>query len=267
MTAVEQGGKRTRLRRAERLRRPPPARPGRRASRGSTPAFAQPNYAPGQLGALHIATDEPSLEAEASSSPARRRSSRTPTTNSQASTPASRRSRSRLTKWRSKPHTISFRIPNVPSGLYYASVRRRPTAASATRRSSFGRPSSARRAACSSSCRRTRGRPTTSRTSTGTATATRGTRARRTARSTCRARTSRAACRRASTATTCRSCTGSTGRARSAEFISDSDFDLIANGDELANGLRPRRVRGARGVRDDARVRRRRSASATSAGI
>ena len=52
---------------------------------------------------------------------------------------------------------------------------------------------------------------------------------------------------------------------KSAEFISDSDFDLIAKRRRPRARLRPRRLRGARGVRDDARVRRRHSATATSA--
>ena len=43
---------------------------------------------------------------------------------------------------------------------------------------------------------------------------------------------------------------------KSAEFISDSDFDQIASGDELAQRLRPDRLRGPRGVRDEPRVRR-----------
>ena len=48
------------------------------------------------------------------------------------------------------------------------------------------------------------------------------------------ARTSRVGHRRASTATTSRSCTGCSGPERRAEFISDSDFDTIASGDDLA---------------------------------
>ena len=52
---------------------------------------------------------------------------------------------------------------------------------------------------------------------------------------------------------------------KSAEFISDSDFDPIALGRRPRTRVRPDRLRGARGVRHLARVRRRRSATATSA--
>ena len=105
---------------------------------------------------IHIATDEPSLDLRIfhvrpragrhlRRQPVRRRRHR----------PASRR-RSTGRSGAASRDSISFRIPNVPSGLYYAPVQRRRTAASATRRSSSARRSSARPAACSSSCRRTR---------------------------------------------------------------------------------------------------------------
>ena len=147
------------------------------------------------------------------------------------------------------PHTITFRVPDLPSGLYYVAVHR-------------GRRARRLRAVRRATGRARRDEPRARRPAdehlagvqlpgrrTATATATRGTPGRRTARSTSAARTSRAACRRASTATTCRSCTGCTGPARRAEFISDSDFDPIATGDQLARALRPDRLRRPRGVR------------------
>ena len=43
------------------------------------------------------------------------------------------------------------------------------------------------------------------------------------------------------------------------DFLSDDDLDAVASGDELRARVRPRRVPGPRGVRDAARVRRRRA--------
>ena len=177
-----------------------------------------------------------------------------PTTSSPASTSASRRSRLDWTKWRSRPRTIIFRTPNVPSGLYYAQFAapdgRVGYAPFVVRPRARRDEPRARRAADEHVAglqlpgrRRQRLRRHVVRRS-----AERHGQPRH-------ARTSRAACRRASTATTCRSCTGSTGRA-SPPSSSPTPTSTDRERRRAREALRPRRLRGARGVRDAARVRR-----------
>jgi hypothetical protein len=85
---------------------------------GIDAGFGQPSYAPGQVARIHIATDEPSLELKilhagpeqvityADNQLAGVDIGLPPTTMD-------------WSKWRNTPHAIPFRIPNVPSGLYY----------------------------------------------------------------------------------------------------------------------------------------------------
>jgi hypothetical protein len=85
---------------------------------GIDAGFGQPSYAPGDLAYIHVATDEPSLQYKvlhagpeqvityADNQLAGIDVGLPPTTLD-------------WTQWRSTPHTIPFRIPSVPSGLYY----------------------------------------------------------------------------------------------------------------------------------------------------
>ena len=254
-----------RLRRAERVRRRASARRRSCACRGSTPGSRKPNYLPGDVASIHIATDEPTLDDARLPVGAGDRWSPTPTTSS----PASRSTRSRSTldwrRWRagrtrsrsaSRPPraastTSQFAGPDGRVG--YAPFVVRPAILGQTSRVLVVLPTNTWQAYNFQDVERRRLRRHLVR------------RPAEPQRRPRHAHTSRAARRLASTATTCRSCTGCTGPARRAEFISDSDFDQIATGDATRATLRPDRLRGARGVRDAARVRRRRSASAISA--
>jgi len=88
---------------------------------GIDAGFARPNYAPGQLAALHIATDEPSLELRFFQSGPEKVV--TYADNQLAGVDTGQPPvEITMTKWRSKPRTITVRIPNLPSGLYYAAL-------------------------------------------------------------------------------------------------------------------------------------------------
>ena len=86
---------------------------------GIDAGFGRPNYAPGQVAALHIATDEPSLELKIfHSGPeqivtyADNQMAGVDTGTPPVELP--------MARYRSRPRTINMRIPNLPSGLYYA---------------------------------------------------------------------------------------------------------------------------------------------------
>ncbi|MGZ4289959.1 MAG: N,N-dimethylformamidase beta subunit family domain-containing protein [Gaiellaceae bacterium] len=88
---------------------------------GIDAGFARPNYAPGQVAALNVATDEPSMELKIfHSGPeqvvtyADNQFAGIDTGTPPVEVP--------WTKWRSKPRQITLRIPNLPSGLYYAEL-------------------------------------------------------------------------------------------------------------------------------------------------
>ena len=88
---------------------------------GIDAGFARPNYAPGQVAALHIATDEPSLELKFFQSGPEKVV--TYADNQFAGVDTGQPPiEITMRKWRSKPRTITVRIPNLPSGLYYASL-------------------------------------------------------------------------------------------------------------------------------------------------
>jgi hypothetical protein len=88
---------------------------------GIDAGFARPNYAPGQIAALHIATDEPSLEVRFLQSGPEKVV--TYADNQLAGIDTGQPPvEIAMTRYRSKPRTITIRIPNVPSGLYYAEI-------------------------------------------------------------------------------------------------------------------------------------------------
>jgi hypothetical protein len=88
---------------------------------GIDAGFARPNYAPGQLAALHIATDEPSLELRFFESGPEKVV--TYADNQLAGIDTGQPPvEIAMTKWRSRQRTIIVRIPNLPSGLYYAEL-------------------------------------------------------------------------------------------------------------------------------------------------
>jgi hypothetical protein len=88
---------------------------------GIDAGFARTSYAPGQLASLHIASDEPSLELEIFQSGPEKAATRADnvlqgTEIDQAPVSIS------MTQWQSKPRTVTVRIPDVPSGLYFAQL-------------------------------------------------------------------------------------------------------------------------------------------------
>jgi hypothetical protein len=88
---------------------------------GIDAGFTRPNYAPGQVAQIHIATDEPSLELRVFKSGPEQVV--TYADNQMAGVeidPAPLELD--WARWRSAPHSISFTIPNVPSGLYYVQL-------------------------------------------------------------------------------------------------------------------------------------------------
>ena len=88
---------------------------------GIDAGFARPNYAPGQIAALHIATDEPSLELKFFQSGPEK--AVTYADNQMAGIDTGQPPiEIAMRQYRSKPRTITIRIPNLPSGLYYASL-------------------------------------------------------------------------------------------------------------------------------------------------
>ena len=102
---------------------------------GIDAGFARPNYAPGQVAALHIATDEPSLELKFFQSGPEKVV--TYADNQFAGIDTGQPPiEIAMRQYQSKPRTITVRIPNLPSGLYYASLAgpRRPRGLCAVRR-------------------------------------------------------------------------------------------------------------------------------------
>jgi hypothetical protein len=88
---------------------------------GIDAGFARPNYAPGQIAALHIATDEPSLELKFFQSGPEKVV--TYADNQLAGVDTGQTPiEIAMRQYQSKPRTITIRIPNLQSGLYYASL-------------------------------------------------------------------------------------------------------------------------------------------------
>ena len=206
-------GQPRRLRGRQRVRRPRAAR-RRRPRAGHRRGLRPAELRAGRGGAHPHRHRRTVAHRCASSARAPSRSSPTPTTRWPASTSGRRRRRSTGRCTAASRGSISFRIPNVPSGLYYAQfdARRRPGRLRAVRRPPGGARGDRPRARHPADehlaglqlpgRRRQRLRRHVVR---------RAAEPRRRPR---RARTSRAASRRASTATTCRSCTGCSGPAR-----------------------------------------------------
>jgi hypothetical protein len=88
---------------------------------GIDAGFTKPSYLPGELAHIHVATDEPSLELRvfhsgpeqvvtyADNQFAGVEVDQGPTTLD-------------WTQWRSREHTVDFHVPDVPSGLYYVQL-------------------------------------------------------------------------------------------------------------------------------------------------
>jgi hypothetical protein len=88
---------------------------------GVDAGFTRPSYAPGQLASLRVATDEPSLELRFFHSGPEKVATRADNVFhgvdvGQAPVGIS------MAKWSTGPRSITVRIPDVPSGLYYAEL-------------------------------------------------------------------------------------------------------------------------------------------------
>jgi N,N-dimethylformamidase beta subunit-like protein len=88
---------------------------------GVDAGFGRPNYAPGQIAGLHVATDEPSLELRIFQSGPEKvvTYADNQLAGIDTGTPPVEIT---MTKWRDKPRDITVKIPNLPSGLYYAQL-------------------------------------------------------------------------------------------------------------------------------------------------
>jgi hypothetical protein len=88
---------------------------------GIDAGFTRPSYAPGQLAALRVAADEPSLELRIFQSGPEKVATKADNVLrgvdiGQAPVAIS------MAKWQSRRRTITVRIPDVPSGLYFAEL-------------------------------------------------------------------------------------------------------------------------------------------------
>jgi hypothetical protein len=88
---------------------------------GIDAGFTRPSYAPGELASLRIASDEPSLQLKVFQSGPEKAATRADNVlqgidSGQAPVEIS------MTRWRSRQRTVTVRIPDVPSGLYYAEL-------------------------------------------------------------------------------------------------------------------------------------------------
>jgi hypothetical protein len=88
---------------------------------GIDAGFGRPNYAPGQLAGLHVATDEPSLELRFFQSGPEKvvTYADNQLAGVDTGTPPVTIA---MTRYQSKPRDITVKIPNLPSGLYYAQL-------------------------------------------------------------------------------------------------------------------------------------------------
>ncbi|HZT15560.1 MAG TPA: N,N-dimethylformamidase beta subunit family domain-containing protein [Gaiellaceae bacterium] len=88
---------------------------------GIDAGFSQPSYAPGQIAALHIATDEPALTYRVFQ--AGPETYVTYADNQMGGVPVDESVHTLdWRRWTSRPHTIAFRVPKVASGLYYVEL-------------------------------------------------------------------------------------------------------------------------------------------------
>ena len=88
---------------------------------GIDAGFGRPNYAPGQMAGLHVATDEPSLELRIFQSGPEKVVTYADNQLAGIDT-GSPPVEISMAQWRSKPRDITVKIPNLPSGLYYAQL-------------------------------------------------------------------------------------------------------------------------------------------------
>ena len=86
---------------------------------GIDAGFSRPSYAPGQLATVHIATDEPLLSYQLFQAGPEKYVVYAVNQLGGVAVPSSPPGTLDWSKWRDKPHSITFRIPNVPSGFYY----------------------------------------------------------------------------------------------------------------------------------------------------
>jgi hypothetical protein len=88
---------------------------------GIDAGFGRPNYAPGQIAGLHVATDEPSLELRIFQSGPEKvvTYADNQLAGIDTGTPPVTIT---MARYRSKPRDITVKIPNLPSGLYYAQL-------------------------------------------------------------------------------------------------------------------------------------------------
>jgi hypothetical protein len=88
---------------------------------GIDAGFGRPNYAPGQIATLHVATDEPSLELKVFH--AGPEQVITYADNQLAGVDIGTPPIELVWRlWSSRPRDVTFKIPNVPSGLYYVQL-------------------------------------------------------------------------------------------------------------------------------------------------
>jgi hypothetical protein len=88
---------------------------------GIDAGFGRPNYAPGQLAGLHVATDEPSLELRIFQSGPEKVVTYADNQLAGIDTGAPPVTIT-MARYRSRPRDITVKIPNLPSGLYYAQL-------------------------------------------------------------------------------------------------------------------------------------------------
>ncbi|HET7648876.1 MAG TPA: N,N-dimethylformamidase beta subunit family domain-containing protein [Gaiellaceae bacterium] len=88
---------------------------------GIDAGFGRPNYAPGQMAGLHVATDEPSLELRIFQSGPEKVVTYADNQLAGVDTGAPPVEIT-MARYQSKPRDITVKIPNLPSGLYYAQL-------------------------------------------------------------------------------------------------------------------------------------------------
>ena len=86
---------------------------------GIDAGFTRPSYAPGQVATVHIATDEQLLSYQLFQAGPEKYVVYADNQFGGVPVDSSPPGTLDWSKWRDQPHSITFRIPNVPSGLYY----------------------------------------------------------------------------------------------------------------------------------------------------
>ncbi|HEV2591514.1 MAG TPA: N,N-dimethylformamidase beta subunit family domain-containing protein [Gaiellaceae bacterium] len=86
---------------------------------GIDAGFTRTSYAPGQLATVHIATDEPVLSYQLFQAGPEKYIVYADNQFGGVLVPNSLAGTLQWARWRDQQHTVTFRIPNLPSGLYY----------------------------------------------------------------------------------------------------------------------------------------------------